>query len=124
VRRRIWTVVIGLLIIVDAVGMIHIVWGRTPPQDHVRTGPAAQGSGRALRDSVRVPDLRGMTALKAHAQLLDLQLKLGRVRPTRGPAGFVVRTDPVASRLVSRGTRINLFIGAPALRLSSANASG
>jgi hypothetical protein len=123
--RRIWGVIIGIEIVVMVLGSIHALRGPSPPQFDARTGSTAEQSQGALSHAVKVPKLRGMTALGAHARLLELGLELGKVRPTRGRAGVVVRTDPVARSVVSTGTRIDLFVGAHGARLTSAtSASG
>ena len=116
-KNRIWSVIIGLeiafIVIVSIVTLLRP--SQSPRQAQERSTP--QESGRSLQDSIRVPDLLGMTALTAHARLVKLGLELGNVRATRGPAGLIVRTHPAASRPVPSGTQIDIFVGVEAARL-------
>jgi hypothetical protein len=121
VIRRIWTVVIGLeIVLVVVFTILNLQSNPAPPRVQGRSGAAKYEGNQGIR--VRVPRLRGMTALAAYERLSKRDLEVGTVQPTRGPAGLVVRTDPAADRLVPTGARIDLFVGTHRERLGRAAA--
>jgi beta-lactam-binding protein with PASTA domain len=68
---------------------------------------------------VSVPDVVGMTALRARQRLLGVGLQFGKVLPTEGRPGEVMSTRPSEGHFVPRGTSVDLFVGAEEGRLES-----
>jgi serine/threonine protein kinase len=82
---------------------------RPSPEPSVATAPSVAG--------VRVPNVSGLTALEASDHLVRLGLVLAEARPTAGPAGEVVRTEPSAGDVVAPGAFIVLFVGTESARI-------
>jgi len=66
---------------------------------------------------VMVPDVRGLSALRARAKLVQAGLRLERVLPTRGTPGEVRMSRPAPGLLVSPGSPVILLVGATSERL-------
>jgi serine/threonine protein kinase len=68
---------------------------------------------------VLIPSVRGLTVIKARDILVKHGLELGRVVPTRGTPGVVVRTAPPIGTLTPLGTEITAYVGVVRGRLQS-----
>jgi hypothetical protein len=69
------------------------------------------------RPTVRVPDVKGLTALAARKKLAKSHLQLTSLEPAVGPPGVVLRSMPAAGRAVATGSRVRLIVGADAVRV-------
>jgi hypothetical protein len=86
--------------------------------------PTEQPAAEPQRPMVRVPDVRGLTALAARGKLAKSHLQLSSVEPVPGSPGVVMRSLPAAGRAVAAGSRVRLVIGADPERIhSTASAS-
>jgi serine/threonine-protein kinase len=84
-------------------------------------GPSPSPSATALPSSpalgVAVPDVDGLSAMEAQDLLVTKGLVVADAKPTPGPPGVVVGTDPPTSQVVKPGTPITLLVGATPERL-------
>jgi serine/threonine protein kinase len=60
---------------------------------------------------VRVPDVRGLTALAARSKLARSHLQLSSISPAPGPPGLIIRSVPRAGTDLVVGSRVGLVIG-------------
>jgi hypothetical protein len=72
---------------------------------------------------IHVPDVRGMQASEARAELEHAGLKFAQPRAALGAPGQVLWTEPDIGRSVPPGTPVTIVIGVEAERLGSANHS-
>jgi eukaryotic-like serine/threonine-protein kinase len=68
----------------------------------------------APMSTVRVPDVVGLSILRAKNRIAEAGLELGRVGTDRGsaPMGHVLRQDPPAGAIVARTAIVHLVVSA------------
>ncbi len=119
VGRRTWVVVgtsLGVVVVVMAVVLLRDpVAPPVPPTSAEPRGAV----GSVAVDSVDVPDVRGMAASDARAELEGAGLEFAEPRAALGTPGLVLWTEPNIGRSVPPGTRVRIVIGVEAERLGS-----
>jgi hypothetical protein len=111
------TGVVGALAI--AVMLAILPRGREPD----RTRVVESRDADVVDLELRVPDVRGMSALDARTLLERAGLRLERSRPIIGTPGEVVATVPAIGGHVPTGTPITLLVGAEAQRIRISTSS-
>jgi beta-lactam-binding protein with PASTA domain len=86
-------------------------WPQAPIE---ASGP---GEERPPQQARVVPDVVGVRTSVARDRLLLADLTLGRVIPTPGPPGVVVRADPATGQAHTAGTPVTLYVGVEPDRL-------
>ena len=107
-RRRGWLLLVALIAGLVLLAVIIALSNESP-----KLAPA--GPTPTATAKVTVPNLAGLTLPDALQRLASNGLALDAVRATTGsPVGTVVRTDPASGAAVTPGTRVTLFVAAPA----------
>lgn len=94
-----------------------------------RTHPPAPPTAASTKPSfaaargIDIPDVRGMAASDARAQLEGAGLKFAGARAALGAPGHVLRTQPSIGRSVPPDTPVMIVIGVEAERIGSAGRS-
>jgi hypothetical protein len=103
------------VLIVATVALIHARMAPPTPSDAAAVKPPPGVRG------IDVPDVRGMPASDARAELERVGLTFAEPRATLGTPGLVLRTEPIIGRPVPPGTPVTIVIGVEAERLGPAN---
>ena len=106
---------LSFALIVATVALIHARVAPPPPSDAASGRPPPAGRG------IEVPNVRGMPASDARAELERAGLTFAEPRATLGTPGLVLRTEPNIGRSVPPGTPVTIVIGVEAERLGPAN---
>jgi beta-lactam-binding protein with PASTA domain len=80
---------------------------------------AASAEPSVAMGGVDVPDVRGMPASDARAELEHAGFEFAEPRATLGTPGLVLWTEPSIGRSVPPGTPVTIVIGVEAERLGS-----
>ena len=115
VGRRSWVIVgtsLGVVVMVT-MAVVLLRDAAAPPVPPT----SAEPSGAV--GSVDVPDVRGMPASDARAELEGAGLQFAEPRAALGTPGLVLWTEPNIGRSVPPGTRVRIVIGVEAERLGS-----
>jgi len=115
VGRRSWMIVSTSLGVVVMVTMAVVLLrdAVAPPVPPTSSEPSGAVG------SVDVPDVRGMPASDARAELEGAGLEFAEPRAALGTPGLVLWTEPNIGRSVPPGTRVRIVIGVEAERLGS-----
>jgi hypothetical protein len=116
VGRRSSTIVGAILCVVVILAMAVVLLG-----DHL--APAAPPMAAPSEPSVAlgrvdVPDVRGMPASDARAEIEQAGLEFAEPRAVLGTPGLVLWTEPIMGRRVPPGTPVTIVIGVEAERLA------
>ncbi len=113
-RRRSVALTASLCVVIIScsVTMVVLIHGRTAP-------PASPNvASRAGANGVAIPDVRGMSASDARAQLERAGLKLAGARAAIGTPGQVLWTQPTIGRSVRADTPVTIVVGVEAARIA------
>jgi PASTA domain len=111
--------------IIVGAGLCFVVMVTMAVLIRARIGPPAPPSAASVKTSVAsgniaVPDVRGLSASDARAELERVGLKFAEPRAALGIPGQVLWTDPNIGRSVPPGTSVTVVIGVEDERLGSA----
>ena len=117
-RRSLTIVGTSLGVVVMVTMAVVLLRDRTAPPEPP-TAPSAERSGPV--DGVNVPDVRGIPASDARAELEHAGLEFAEPRPALGTPGLVLWTEPQIGRSVRPGTPVTIVIGVEAERIDPAS---
>ena len=115
VGRRSWVIAGTILsvVVMATMAVVLLPDAVAPPVPPTSAEPSGAVAG------VDVPDVRGMAASDARAELESAGLEFAEPRAALGTPGLVLWTEPNIGRSVPPGTRVRIVIGVEAERLGS-----
>jgi hypothetical protein len=108
----------GLCVVLNLWSVTSIILdirGRPAPPEP-RNAALVKAASRAAASGITVPDVRGMPASDARAQLERVGLKFARAKATVGTPGQVLWTEPAIGHMVPSDTPVTIFVGVGAER--------
>jgi hypothetical protein len=117
-RRRSVALTASLCVVIIScsVTMVVLIHGRTALP--ASPNAASVKPSRAAATGIEIPDVRGMSASDARAQLERAGLKLAEARAAVGTPGQVLWTQPTIGRSVRADTPVTIVVGVEAARIA------